>query len=180
MSMMQPLYTVTVLQALAQVLAPTARAEQNGSHIEIHVAGAYIGRVEIDGPDQWYAKTLKSEADPRRTSRVSYEETTGPFRTPAECIRSMFGGSQRSSVKITGGICGDDQQGSFENATMQTAGDYLAFSIKTTLAVPDSVANQGEPVAARYIETVLERASGLVPGLAFEVQLGPNETPEED
>jgi hypothetical protein len=178
MSMMQPLYTVTVLQALAQVLAPAARAEQNGSHIEIHVAGAYIGRIEIDGPDQWFAKTLKSEADPRRASRMSYEETTGPFRTPAECIRSMFGGRHRSSVKVTGGICGDDQQGSFENATMQTAGDYLSFSVKTTLAVPDSVANESEKAAARYIESMLDRASSLVPGLSFEVQIGPNEAEE--
>lgn len=179
MSMMQPLYTVSVLQALAQVLAPTARAEQNGYSIEIHVDGAYIGRVDINGPDEWLAKTLKSEADPGRTTRRSYEETTGPFRTPAECIRSMFGGRQRSNVKVTGGICGDDQQGSFENATMQTAGDYLAFSVKTTLAVPDSVANESEKAAARYIESLLDRASSLVPGLSFEVQIGPNEAEKD-
>lgn len=175
MSMMQPLYTVTVLQALAQVLAPSARAEQNGSSIEIHVDGAYIGRVEINGPDQWFAKTLKSEADPRRSSRVNFEETTGPFWTPAECIRSMFSGRQRPSVKVTGGICADDQQGSFENATMQYAGDYLSFSVKTNLEVPDGIANQGEKPAADYIESMLRRASSLVPGLAFEVQIGPNE-----
>lgn len=178
MSMMQPLYTVTVLQALAQVLAPNARAESNGSAIEIHVGNAYIGRITINGPDEWYARTLKSEADLRGKARSSFEETTGPFKTPAETIRSMFGASHAPNVTVTEGICGEDQQGSFENATLQNAGSYLSVSIATTLAVPDCVADGGEKAAARYIEDALTRASSQVPGLKFDVQIGPNETPE--
>jgi hypothetical protein len=63
---------------------------------------------------------------------------------------------------------------------MQNAGSYLAMSIATTLVVPDHVADEGEESAVKYVKGLLGRASSLVPGLSFDVQIGPNETPDEE
>ncbi len=76
------------------------------------------------------------------------------------------------TVNISLGVSEEEQEGSFQNATLQGAGDSLAFSIATRLKVPESVAAEGETAVAQYLQDALTLASRVVEGLEFEVQIG--------
>jgi hypothetical protein len=68
----------------------------------------------------------------------------------------------------------DAQAGSFMNATLQSAGDEIAFSIATTVMVPGIVVAQGLWAVAHYINETLHAASQVSEGLSFEAQVGPS------
>ena len=67
-----------------------------------------------------------------------------------------------------------DQEGSFMNATLQSAGEAVAMSIATSLEVPVDVIARGQQAIAEYVQTVLSAAAGSCNGLNFEVQIGPS------
>jgi len=77
-----------------------------------------------------------------------------------------------SEVFIQTGIQEEDQQSSFQNATLQSAG-MNALSIATFLEIPNCIADQGEAVIAEYAKHHLAKAADSVEGLKFEVQIGP-------
>ena len=77
------------------------------------------------------------------------------------------------SVTLETGICADAQESSFMNATLQSAGTALAFSIATFIDVPASVIADGEVAVARYLQALLTRVTKQEPALGFEVQVGP-------
>lgn len=64
------------------------------------------------------------------------------------------------------------------NATLQGAGEKIAFSIAASLTVPDDISSQGEDTVAAYIEGALSAASAAHPGLSFDVQIGPSREAE--
>lgn len=72
------------------------------------------------------------------------------------------------TIKITQGIDEEAQESSFMNATLQGWGK-VAFSISTTVKVPQSMQDDPEQVA-RWVESALNPFdSGVVD---FEVQIG--------
>lgn len=94
------------------------------------------------------------------------------------------------ALQITMGICGDAQESSFGNATLQsTQGPYkadlgqkyLEFSIAVHVDVPKTV--QGEDELARYLGGIFGDIVHRHPGLSVEIQIGPpgdGEDEEED
>jgi len=76
-------------------------------------------------------------------------------------------------VQIDTGINEDDQEGGFMNSTLQNAGEKLAMSIQTHLVVPPCIADGGEEAVALWIKGMLCMAAKAVPGLTFNVQVGP-------
>ena len=77
------------------------------------------------------------------------------------------------TIKITQGIDEGDQETSFMNATLQGWGE-VAFSIATTVKVPNSMKDDPEKVA-QWIESALNPFdSGVVD---FEVQIGKARNP---
>jgi hypothetical protein len=93
----------------------------------------------------------------------------GALGSPAQAARRIV----HRNVCVEAGIPEDDQQGSFQNATLQGAGDNLAFSIATHLDIPDEIAREGEGAVASYITEQMARvAAAGVPGLRFTVQIG--------
>lgn len=78
-----------------------------------------------------------------------------------------------SGLEIETGVCGNDQEGSFMNATLQSHGE-LEFSIATYVSVPDEITSEGElqSYLTLLLGGLLYRADGKSP-VSFEVQLGP-------
>ena len=76
-------------------------------------------------------------------------------------------------LKITLGVCGDAQEGSFTNATLQrTANDNdLEFSIAVHIEVPAKVNTQDE--LADYLGGIFGGVVHGWPQLHVEIQLGP-------
>lgn len=74
----------------------------------------------------------------------------------------------------------DAQAGSFMNATLQSAGDEIAFSVATMVKVPGEVVVQGVDAVANYINEVLYAASQASGGLSFEAQVGPSSSAMEE
>jgi hypothetical protein len=78
-------------------------------------------------------------------------------------------------LTIETGICGNDQESSFMNATLQAHGD-LEFSIATyVVSIPPDI--QTEKQLRAYLEYVfgglfMDRRLGE-PGVRFEIQIGP-------
>lgn len=75
-------------------------------------------------------------------------------------------------VKIETGLSEGDQQSSFQNATLQGAGDRLAFSVATEMDIPEDVSSQGEIAVADYLREQFSKATAVVPNLRFDIQLG--------
>lgn len=82
------------------------------------------------------------------------------------------------SVTLETGICAGAQESSFMNATLQSAGPRVAFSIATFVAVPADVIAGGEVAVAGYLNTLLARLATQEPALSFEVQVGPEDDSE--
>lgn len=81
-----------------------------------------------------------------------------------------------NKVKIEFGISEFDQEGSFMNSTLQNAGPALAISIATEFDVPESVHINGQWAVAEYLRLTLAPATDAVPGLRFDIQIGPSRT----
>lgn len=78
--------------------------------------------------------------------------------------------SQR--LKITGGICGDAQEGEFMNATLQGTGkDDLEFSVAVHVEIPDEI--DTEQKLADYLGRIFGDVVHQRPELHVEIQLGP-------
>jgi hypothetical protein len=75
-------------------------------------------------------------------------------------------------VKITTGVPEEDQRSSFQNATLQGAGN-IAFSVSTRIEVPEEVAKRGGDAVNAFVREALELAAGASPAISFEVQSGP-------
>lgn len=82
------------------------------------------------------------------------------------------------TIAIERGVGEDDQVGSFQNATFQTAGERVAFSIATTIAVPDEISDKGEEAVTEFIHRVL--APSARAGAKFDVQIGPSEQAQRE
>ena len=67
------------------------------------------------------------------------------------------------------------QESTFMNATLQGLGNGIAISIATFLNVPDEVTVKGEADTKLYIKEMLSKAAENIPGLTFEVQIGPDD-----
>lgn len=81
-------------------------------------------------------------------------------------------------VTVTTGVPESEQQSSFQNATLQSASDALAFSVATDIAIPPAVAQVGEGAVADYLRDNLRIAAVAMPGLAFTIQLGKSDAAE--
>lgn len=75
-------------------------------------------------------------------------------------------------VKIEKNCSEADQEGSFMNATLQGAGDKIAFSIATYVSVPKNIYAKGENEVAAYLMQQLSAAADAASGLKFSVQIG--------
>jgi len=88
-------------------------------------------------------------------------------------VRYLDKGEVMSKVTVQTGINETDQEGSFQNATLQGIGDNLAASIETRITVPPRIIEQGEIATSMYIKGVLMAAQNAVDGnLAFNVRMG--------
>ena len=76
-------------------------------------------------------------------------------------------------VSMETGISAASQESAFMNATLQDLPNNLTISIATYLEVPTHVAALGEEATDTYIDRMLEKAAASIPGLTFDVQLGP-------
>jgi hypothetical protein len=86
-----------------------------------------------------------------------------------------------SNVDVKLGISEGDQEDSFQNATLQGAGELVAFSIATFISIPSDVAEKGEATIAAFIESTLLQATQSTGGkLKFSVQIGPSLAAEGD
>lgn len=74
-------------------------------------------------------------------------------------------------LKIETSVPGNDQEGSFANATLQTIREDFEFSIATYISVSPSVTTEAE--LATLISNVLAPIVADDPRISFEVQLGP-------
>ena len=74
------------------------------------------------------------------------------------------------TVHMKTGIPEEEQQGSFMNATLQSAGK-TAFSIATYIDIPNAD-KMSESQVAKHISDTLGKAVFGVKGLRFEVQTG--------
>lgn len=79
------------------------------------------------------------------------------------------------SVTINAGTDFDEdaQAGSFMNATLQSAGDAVAFSVATRVEVPEAVYALGIEAVSEFLVDTLEKAICECPMLRFQVQVGP-------
>lgn len=75
---------------------------------------------------------------------------------------------------ITQNVPESAQESGFMNATLQSAGEKIAFSISTSLTVPKEISDRGQQAVAEFIENALKTASAAVMGLNFDVQIGPS------
>ena len=82
-------------------------------------------------------------------------------------------------LQVDEGIPGDEQESSFMNATLQSAGDLVDFSVSTSIDVPEQISAQGESAVKGYIEDVLRAACLAHPALSFQVQVGASREVEE-
>lgn len=85
-------------------------------------------------------------------------------------------------VEIETGICGNDQESSFMNSTLQQHGE-LEFSVGTTVVVPESVKTEED--LRLYLldvlgDAVIHTRWVLHNRLRFEVQIGPAGDGETD
>lgn len=83
-------------------------------------------------------------------------------------------------LKITMGICGDAQEGSFMNATLQSTQNApnLEFSVACHVEIPAHI--KTEDALAHYLGGIFGDVIDRHPGLHFEIQLGPADRGEED
>lgn len=84
------------------------------------------------------------------------------------------------AVEIATGIDESEQEGSFQNATLQGVVNLFAMSIAANLEVPDEVADNGQEAVGTYVREALSRAAREVPGLSFTVQIGRSREQEEN
>lgn len=79
------------------------------------------------------------------------------------------------SVTINAGTGFDEdaQAGSFMNATLQSAGDAVTFSVATLVEVPEAVYALGIEAVSDFLVGTLEKAVYECPTLRFQVQVGP-------
>lgn len=75
----------------------------------------------------------------------------------------------RATVDV--GVPGGDQLDSFQNATLQYAGD-VAVSVACHVDVPEDVVERGAGAVGWWVGQLL---SGVDGRLSFHVQVGPNE-----
>jgi hypothetical protein len=68
----------------------------------------------------------------------------------------------------------DAQQGSFMNATLQSAGVNIAFSVAATVLVPGGIVALGIQVVADFLNESLNAAAMASDGISFTVQVGPS------
>jgi deoxyhypusine synthase len=80
---------------------------------------------------------------------------------------------ETDQVKVTTGIDEQEQQSSFQNATLQSANRLVAMSIATNLVI-EGAAEMTEVELADKIVQYLDTAAQSIPGLSFEVQVGPS------
>ena len=172
-------YNAPFLQALATVLAPNATVTLNADVMEVSVAGNLVGHILVHGPDQWFAKRFETHVGGKRNEPYCSEESYGPYEQPAMAIRKLFYADNIPEVSIESGISSGEQESSFMNATLQSAGVTFAISVATNVDIPDYVLSKGEAAIAGYLEDLLSRAATLVPGLSFDVKVGPEDDPDE-
>ena len=77
-------------------------------------------------------------------------------------------------VQIETGVCGDAQESSFMNATLQQAGnqDRIEFSIATYVTVPAEALTDEDSVAD-FLEYLLDSICRNHMDISFHVQVGP-------
>lgn len=107
---------------------------------------------------EWEASELVHEY--AKAKRLEHENT----------VRSWAFNSER--LNITLGICGNDQEGSFGNATLQGTGNdpALEFSVAVHVEVPADITNQED--LADYLGRMFGDIVHRWPVLHVEVQLG--------
>jgi len=83
-------------------------------------------------------------------------------------------------LRIFMGICGDAQESSFMNATLQsTANDpNLEFSIATYVEIPANITTETQ--LADFLGGIFGEVAYQNPRLHFEIQIGPEGDGEED
>jgi len=83
-------------------------------------------------------------------------------------------------LRIFMGICGDDQESSFMNATLQSTDNdpNLEFSISTHVEIPAFV--RSEESLAGWLGSIFGDVIHEHPELHFEIQIGPEGDGEED
>ncbi len=79
----------------------------------------------------------------------------------------------RRCVSVTAGISEEEQEGRFANATRQSAKDALAFSVATTVEVPEYIGGDQEQIASFLRRTLTQAAVAASGAVSFKVQLGP-------
>lgn len=76
-------------------------------------------------------------------------------------------------VSVAVGHDESEQQGSFQNGTLQGIGDCIAVTVQTHLALPAELAERSQEEVAAYLQELLIAASNAVGNqLVFDVQLG--------
>lgn len=77
---------------------------------------------------------------------------------------------ETKGLSIETGICGDEQESSFMNATLQSH-EGLEFSIATHIDVPPDIKTEED--LARHLDWVCRDVLERLCGISFEVQIGP-------
>jgi len=168
-----------LLQALAQVIAPTAVVTQCTDFFDVKVDGVTLGTLSFDAMDEWYAMTYEPRLSNKGAEPYNHMDKNGPFATASRAVRRLFRVDNEPTVQVKTGISAGSQESSFMNATLQNGSDEVSFSVATCLAIPAFVQSKGEQAIAGHIQDMLSRASTSVPGLTFNVQVGPTEDPDE-
>lgn len=168
-----------LLQALVQVIAPTAMVTQCSDFFDVKVEGVTLGSLSFDAMDEWYAMTYEPRLSTKGAEPYSHMDKHGPFATASRAVRRLFRVDNEPTVEVKTGISAGSQESSFMNATLQHGNEKVSFSVATYLDIPAFVQSKGEQAVAGHIQDMLSRASTGVPGLTFDVQVGPTEDPDE-
>ena len=120
------------------------------------------------------SEIIGERGDPRDriTNQLPLPPHQGPWALPSPTGERgwAFNGER---LEITLGIPGNDQEGSFMNATLQDTGNdpNLEFSIAVHVEIPAEI--KDEESLAEYLGGIFQHVVALHPMLHVEMQIGP-------
>jgi len=175
MSLRHPLFNELAMQEMARMIEPNVTVLERVDCMELYAGEKLLGSVVLElakQPESWFVTIHRSSMLAKQWPEIQPNTTHGPFRSLSTALRRLLGADNGADVIVDTGICGDDQQSSFCNATLQSAGQDVEFSIATKLDIPAAVLAGGDAAVGKYIKITLKRASMTVPGLSFKAQVG--------
>lgn len=133
-----------------------------------------VSRNSMMITDPFSSECCRFEVDPVATYGIPVDVGTAMVEANAARAAAMESQTTTKCVKMEIDVSEQEQEGSFMNGTLQSVGNNLAMTIHTSLTVPGGIVIQGQKAVAAYVEKKLTVAAKQVPGLTFEVEVGPS------